>query len=67
MSDSLSFDSRKFQFRLAISAMNVVWGFNVVTRGTLSVGSRSLVCKHSSESNVNVSTFYISSRTLRCA
>ena len=33
MSDSLSFDWRKFQFRLAISAINVVWGLNVVTRG----------------------------------
>ena len=48
MSDNLSFDLRKFQFRLAISAINVVWGLNVVTRGIRSVGSRSLVCKHSS-------------------
>ena len=48
MRDSLSFDWRKYQFRLAMSAINVVWGLNVVTRGIRSVGSRSLVCKHSS-------------------
>ena len=46
MSDNLSFDWRKFQFRLAISVIKVVWGLNVVTRGIRSVGSRSLVCKH---------------------
>ena len=43
MSDSLSFDRRKFQFCLAITAINVVWGLNVVTRGIRSVGSGSLV------------------------
>ena len=48
MRDSLSFDWRKFQFRLAIPAINVVWGLNVVTRLIWSVGSSSLVCKHSS-------------------
>ena len=48
ISDSLSFDWRKFQFCWAISAINVVWGLDVVARGIRSVGSCSLVCKHSS-------------------
>ena len=48
MSDSLSVERGKFQFCLAISAIKVVWGLNVVTRGIWSVGSGSLVCKHSS-------------------
>ena len=38
MTNSPSFDWRKFQFRLSISAINVVWGLNVVTGGSRFVG-----------------------------
>ena len=59
---SLSLDCRKFQFLLAISAIKVVCGLNVVTRGIRSVDSLSLVCRHSSY--VIVRTFSISRKTL---
>ena len=59
---SLSLDWRKFQFLLAISAIKVVCGLNVVTRGIRSVDSLSLVCRHSS--CVIVRTFSISRKTL---
>ena len=59
---SLSLDWRKFQFLLAISAIKVVCGLNVVIRGIRSVDSLSLVCRHSS--CVIVRTFSTSRKTL---
>ena len=44
-----SFDFEKLQFRFAISAMYVVCGLKVVTRGMRFIGSRSfLISRHSS-------------------
>ena len=62
MQASLSLDWRKFQFLLAMSALKVIFGLNVVTRGIRLVDSLSLVHRHSS--CVSVRTFCISRKTL---
>ena len=45
---NLSFDWRKCQFLFAISAINVVCGLNVVTRGVRLTDTLSLACRLSS-------------------
>ena len=59
---NLSFDWRKCKFLFAISAINVVCGLDVVTRGVRLTDSLSLACRLSSY--VSERTFRISVNTL---
>ena len=59
---NLSFDWRKCQLLFAISAINVVCGLNVVTRGVRLIDTLSLACRLSS--CVSERTFHISVNTL---